>query len=91
MKIWSYSGRGLGGRAKKKEIKNMARNQSGKDEGKSMLAIWDIRNFDWVNREAVGNSVSILTIWNTEIPKNGKRCTIINVYAPKISSQRWEL
>ncbi|KAL8500765.1 hypothetical protein ACS0TY_020375 [Phlomoides rotata] len=77
MKLMSYNVRGLGGMAKKKEIRKLIRElrvdgcciQETKMENVEEMMVrklWGKGKVDWAFKVAKGNAGGILTIWNTE-------------------------
>lgn len=78
MKIFSFNVRGLGKKAKRREIKEMLKKNNidfcciqetklGSMENRICNSIWGDRNYDWVCKEANGNSGGILSIWNDRV------------------------
>lgn len=78
MKIGSYNIRGLGGRAKKKEVQQIVKNQKldllclqeTKMENVSRCdggALWDGDYFDWVWQQSQGAAGSLFIMWRTTI------------------------
>lgn len=77
MKILSFNYRGIGKKAKRREIKEMLRKvkvdfcciQETKLENlreRTARSIWGFGNSDWTCMDAQGKSGGILSIWNVE-------------------------
>lgn len=77
MKIISFNIRGLGGRVKKKEVKELVRLQKPnmlclqetKMEGvdRSVCSmLWEGDEFEWASKDAVGRSGGLIVLWNRE-------------------------
>lgn len=77
MKILSYNARGVGKRAKRKEVKEYVKKfrvdlcciqetKLSKMEEPICRAIWGNNSYDWVCKEAEGTTGGILTIWNPD-------------------------
>lgn len=77
MKLITYNIRGLGGRVKKKEIKDMVRDQKPdmlclqetKMEGvdrRMSSSLWEGDDFDWACKDVVGRSGGLLAIWKKD-------------------------
>ncbi|KAL8552344.1 hypothetical protein ACS0TY_001153 [Phlomoides rotata] len=77
MKLLSYNIRGLGGMAKKKEVRNLIKElktdccclqetKLEKIEDRMVRRLWGKGNIDWAFKAAEGNSGGILTIWNAD-------------------------
>lgn len=77
MKLITYNIRGLGGRVKKKEVKELVRNQKPdmlclqetKTEGidrRLCSMLWEGDDFEWVSKDDVGRSGGLLVIWKRE-------------------------
>lgn len=77
MKFISFNVRGLGGRVKKKDVKEMVKVhkldflclQETKMEGtdrKLCSLLWDDDDFDWVAKNATGRSGGLLLVWRRD-------------------------
>ncbi|KAL8530153.1 hypothetical protein ACS0TY_007283 [Phlomoides rotata] len=84
MKLLSYNIRGLGGLAKKREIKDKIRllevdvcciQETKCDQIDESLVrrLWGKGKFEWASKPAVGNSGGILSIWNA---KKFQKCSV---------------
>lgn len=74
MKLVSFIVRGLGGRVKKKEVKEMVKVQKPdllciqeskleEVDQKVCSTLWEGEDFDWVAKNAVGRSGGLLMLW----------------------------
>ncbi|KAL8499021.1 hypothetical protein ACS0TY_022108 [Phlomoides rotata] len=78
MKIMSYNVRGLGKKAKRREVRDIIKKQRIElccvQEMKweevtkfRCMSLWGNSNFDWAYSESVGRSGGIVSIWNKDV------------------------